>query len=510
LTINPLAGVQAFPVGSLRGKPALQRELTLKEETIEMTSPELRVQPKVAVAGMYRAVWSGDKEGQLARSLREMEDLAREWGFEVYPCPDALVSWEDSQRLRGELEAAGVDFLLLQTSSFGSGDVLLPLLEGRYRLGLWSVPEPNTQGRLPLNSFCGANHLISVVTQYAGGANGGAKWFHGQVADELFRGRWRVTLDALRGLKRIEGARLGLIGKSATGFQNILFDRRVIEGRYGVRFYDHELTEVFARMRETPADAAREVVREMIASARAIQVDPTALDRIGALELAVLSIAHENQYDALAFRCWPDWQGEFHIAPCSTLGRLNQAGMPTACEGDALGALGMLLLNGIAGAPTTLMDLIAFDQEDESVLLWHCGPTALSLADEEGVELIPQFNQRVPLSNNLVLRKDHGTVIQILGDGKRIFLLDGQGMGRQKASFDGSRGWFSDLRMNGRPVQVMDLIHTLMSHGITHHYALALGNWTEAVLEAASWLGLETLQPVPYTHHKPLASELQV
>lgn len=467
------------------------------------------VRHKIAVAGMYRTVWAGDKESQLARSLQEMEDLAQEWQFELYPCHDALLNWEDSQRLRRELDAAEVDFLLLQTSSFGSGDLLLPLLEGRYRLGLWSVPEPTSQGRLPLNSFCGANHLISVVLQYAGGGNGGAKWFHGQASDEFFRERFRVTLDALRALKRLQGARIGLIGKSVTGFQNILFDRRVIEQRYGVRFYDHELTEVFALVREVPAEAARQVAQEMVAAARAVQVDPAALDQIGALEVAVLSLAQEKQYDALAFRCWPDWQSEFRIAPCSTLGRLNGLGMPTACEGDALGAVGMLLLNAIAGAPTTIMDLIEFDQDDESVLLWHCGPTALSLADEEGVELIPQFNQRVPISNNLVLRKDHGTVLQVLGDGQRIFLMGGEGMGRQKASFDGSRGWFTKLRMNGQPVPVLDIIHTLISHGITHHYALALGDWTEAVLELASWLGLEPIRPIAYSHRKPLASDLE-
>jgi hypothetical protein len=169
----------------------------------------------------------------------------------------------------------------------------------------------------------------------------------------------------------------------------------------------------------------------------------------------------------------------------------------------------MLLLNAMAGAPTTIMDLIEFDQDDESVLLWHCGPTAPSLADEEGVELIPQFNQRLPISNNLVLRKDHGTMLQVLGDGERIFLMDGEGMGRQKASFDGSRGWFTKLRMNGRPVPVLDIIHTLISHGITHHYALALGDWTEAVLEMASWLGLEPIRPIAYSHRKPLASDLE-
>jgi len=473
-----------------------------------MNQAQFVTKPKIAVAGVHRPPWVGDKKGQLARSLEEMEALAREWGFELYPCPDALLSGEDSDRLSKELDAAAVDFLLLQTSSFGSGDTLLPLLDAQYRLGLWSVPEPTAQGRLPLNSLCGANHLASVALQYAGGGHGGVKWFHGQATDPFFQQRFRVTLNALRGLKRVEGARIGLIGKGATGFQNLFFDRRVIERRYGVRFYDHELADIFARVRQVPPETAHEVAEEMIAEARGMKVDPASLDQIGAMERALLSVAQEGRYDALALRCWPEWQSEFHRAPCSTLGRLNQMGIPTACEGDGLGALGMLLLSGIASAPSTIMDMIAFDQEDESILLWHCGPTARFFADEEGVQLTTHFNQRVPVTNDMVFRRDHGTILQVLGDGKRIFLLDGEGMGRDKPSYDGSRGWFNNLRMNRSQVPLLDIINTLMSHGLTHHYTLALGDYTEALMELAAWLGLETLPPVRYSHGKPPASEL--
>ncbi len=464
---------------------------------------------KIAVAGMYRQVWAGDKAGQLERSLLEMEALAARWGFDFYPCREPLLAWQDAENLRRELEANQVDFLLLQTSSFGSGDVLMPLLDGRYRLGLWSVPEPASEGRLPLNSLCGANHLISIVLQYDKKNERGVKWFHGQVSDELFQSRLRVTVEALRGIKALHGARIGLLGSYATGFQNTLFDRRVLEARYGVRFYDHELAEIFARMRQVSEKAKQTVAEEMARAASKVRVEQNALVKAGALETAVRELAEEKGYSALAVRCWPEWQGDFGIAPCSTLGRLNGLGIPTACEGDALGALGMLILNGIAGQPATLMDLIAYDTQDESLQLWHCGPSAIeAFADEQGAELVNQFNQGVPASNDLVFRKGAGTVLQVVEDGRHLFLVEGESMGRQKPGFNGSRGWFGNLTMNGKPTPVMDIIHTVMSRGITHHYALAMGSWTEAVLEMASWLGLEPIPPTAYTHRKPLASEI--
>ncbi len=76
-------------------------------------------------------------------------------------------------------------------------------------------------------------------------------------------------------------------------------------------------------------------------------------------------------------------------------------------------------------------------------------------------------------------------------------------MGNTKASHDGSRGWFNQLRINQSPARALDLVNTVMAYGATHHYALTLGDWTDAVLEAASWLELKMVQPVPYTDYKP-------
>ena len=457
--------------------------------------------PLIAVASMYRPKWSGDKEGQFTRSVQEFKDLAEQWDFDLHICNQPVISWEDAESTRKELVAAGVDFLMVQISSFSSGDQLLPLLDGGYRIGIWSVPEPSAMGRLPLNSYCGANHMLSVAVLYRQRQD--VKWFHGQVVDEFFQHRFWVTLSALRGIKQLEGARIGLIGKPATGFQNIFIDPRKLEQRYGVRFYDHELTEVYSRAQSySPAERQR-VASELIDSVKEVEHELQPLEKIGAIELALLEIAKENGYHGMAVRCWPDWQKEFNIAICTLMSRFNQYGLPMACEGDALGLLGMMLLNGIARFPATLMDMTVFDPDDESILLWHCGPTPLDFAGPEGTRMTLQFNQRLPGAMDMVFKPEHGTIVQVFADGQHLLLLDGQGMGNTKASHDGSRGWFNQLRINQSPTKALDLVNTVMAYGATHHYALTLGDWTDAVLEAASWLDLKMVQPVPYTDYKP-------
>ena len=95
----------------------------------------------------------------------------------------------------------------------------------------------------------------------------------------------------------MEGARIGLIGKSAKGFQNLFFDRRVIEQRYGVRFYDHELADLFARVRQVPPETAHKVAEEMVAGMEEGLAQFDDMDTSGFTEEQLAEI--ENQRQAL-------------------------------------------------------------------------------------------------------------------------------------------------------------------------------------------------------------------
>ncbi|GAH88235.1 unnamed protein product, partial [marine sediment metagenome] len=61
--------------------------------------------------------------------------------------------------------------------------------------------------------------------------------------------------------------------------------------------------------------------------------------------LALEGLAKENSYDAMAIQCWPDFEDEYQITPCSTIALLNQNNIVAACESDVRGAISMLLLN---------------------------------------------------------------------------------------------------------------------------------------------------------------------
>jgi hypothetical protein len=150
------------------------------------------------------------------------------------------------------------------------------------------------------------------------------------------------------------------------------------------------------------------------------------------------------------------------------------------------------------------MDLVSVDSEDESVLLWHCGPTSPVLADENGVTFQPLWlfddsdGKRTGLHNDLVLKPGSGTILGFTTDFEGMLILEGE-IDNKKPSYMGSRGWLKNLRLNTKGISTPELIQTLMVSGYQHHYPLAYGRFGEIGLELCGWLGIQPIHKEEYT-----------
>lgn len=226
---------------------------------------------------------------------------------------------------------------------------------------------------------------------------------------------------------------------------------------------------------------------------------------------AHLDFCKEYGYDALAVSCWPQMQDLCGSYSCSIVGKLNQNGIPAACEGDLPGAVSMLLQKYLAERPTTLMDLSAMDEQTQSMLLWHCGPTPESYANHCGAELRNvlqpagegNITDRV-LIIDMVFNPQHVTVMRIGGDWNRMFLLDGDVLPEEKSPSRGpigSRGWIGNLRLNRKPIAIKDLMNTILVGGMEHHFPMMTGDITEETMEVAAWLGLPMMESIPYENY---------
>jgi L-fucose isomerase-like protein len=113
-----------------------------------------------------------------------------------------------------------------------------------------------------------------------------------------------------------------------------------------------DMEEVHPRLEEVEQDMKREL---------GVEIDPTLLNRLARLELALTDFVQDNtgasNYVALANKCWPSFEKYFGCVPCYVNSRLSSRGIPVACEADIYGALSQYLAAAATDGATTLLDI---------------------------------------------------------------------------------------------------------------------------------------------------------
>ena len=467
---------------------------------------------KIGLVGVYLTKFNVSLAlNEYQRAIRALEKLSRETEiFDFYPIPKPLISKEEAIKAQRQMEEQNLDFLIIHHSSFSSGEIILPLAEIDTYLGMWAIPEPTEEGPLPLGSLVGVNMYASILGHYLRDYKIRFKWFFGSPESETFIESFKVTLKAIRTIKSLRDSRIGLIGGIAQGFYDLYFDERRLRSIYGVSVYTHELSEVLKKAESYSENKIGRLIEDIKTEGQSKNIDKKYFEKAARVYLALEEISRENGYEALAISCWPKFQDEYEFAPCSTIGRLNQNGIVAACEGDILGALSMLILNYLNDNkyPATIMDLPKFDMKDDSLLLWHCGPSAQWWANDKGMTYCTHFNlgvrrpdgsfQKVGIVNDLIFKEQDVTIMRIVNDGTRMLLTTGRTIDQNKKSYDGSRGWLGEVRMINKKVSALDFVNTVIVYRLPHHFPLALGNLGDELMEISSWLGVEPLEPVPY------------
>jgi L-fucose isomerase-like protein len=463
---------------------------------------------KVGLVGVCFPNFDALRLGVYRKSVEAMNVLASTLGFDLVAVPQEVQSLQDAERAADFLESEGADFLLIQASSFALGDVILPLASLTAWKGLWFLPEPSFEGDIPLNSLTGFNLFASIMRRHLKDNGQPFKWFYGMPENAQFRRRLEITVRALGALKKLRRARIGLIGDYAPTFFNLEYDAEAIANRLGVRIEVEMLSKVFERAGQYSEEAARKEAAAMRTCAADVQVTPDWLLRTARVALALRDLAREGRCDALAVRCWPEFQAEMGgIAPCAAIAWLNENGIPVSCEGDVPGAMSMLAAYHVSQMPVTMTDLVALAEEEGLAHFWHCGPTPASWADTRGQSLTyhPTLDRANPpdapssgVASDLVFAPGPVTIVRFSQDASSLMLASGEVVEGPSRGYAGSRGWVGHLSMNGETVSIPDLIETIAYYGLEHHYPLARGDWTDAFRELAAWTGIRVLNKIPY------------
>lgn len=187
----------------------------------------------------------------------------------------------------------------------------------------------------------------------------------------------------VNGMKRFN---IGCLGARTTAFKTVRFDEITMQ-KYGINVESFDLSELFDKVRKL-SDTDEKVVRRM-----AELKDYTDFSRVPAMNMMNLTkvsvvideYIEEYHLDALALRCWNEMEQQLRITPCVLLSWLNDHGIAASCEIDMCSALCMRAMQLASEQPTAVLDWNNnYGDEENKVILFHCGPVAQSLMRGKG------------------------------------------------------------------------------------------------------------------------------
>jgi len=184
-----------------------------------------------------------------------------------------------------------------------------------------------------------------------------------------------------RVVKGLRNARLGAIGARTGPFNTVRYSEKLLE-MTGISVETVDLSEILGL-----ACALTDTDRKVKARLKKIKdyvntkgTPEEALVKMAKLATVLDGWIKDNAIDGIALQCWTAIEEYFGIQPCTVMSMLGEKLIPSACEVDVSGLVGMYALQLASGKPSALVDWNnnAGTNPDEAII-FHCSNFPISM-----------------------------------------------------------------------------------------------------------------------------------
>lgn len=174
-------------------------------------------------------------------------------------------------------------------------------------------------------------------------------------------------------ITRLNGKRVGVIGKPSGWLIASNVDYAAMRERWGVEMADVPLDEVVKGYEAVTADEVQDITDEFINKAVGVK-EPSRDEVVKAMRLyrSVKGIVERYRLDAFTLNCF-DLIPTTRTTGCVALALLNQQGIPAGCEGDEQTLLTMLAVQAATGEMTFMANPSKIlDNAAHEMVFAHC------------------------------------------------------------------------------------------------------------------------------------------
>lgn len=395
--------------------------------------------------------------------------------FEDIKVPEALIT--DPADLTAYLdEVDKADLIIYQCTTFIGSEFMYELMRKfKCPVIIWAIREPSIDGtRLKLNSLTGAFSAgNSVYTQDRDFDFVFGNPDEQSVIDEFTKYNKAITL--INDLKELV---IGVVGNQPAGFGFGAINETDLVGALGSRVARVEAASIMEKAKSYTSEELAKDLEELNSRTINVNIPQENMEKYARLRKAFQAFVDENKIGALASRCWPDFFTGFGAPVCAVLSMLNDNNIPSSCETDIGGAISMFIGSKLTNTATYFGDPVAIDEACDSIVYWHCGAGASSLANAScGAKLGVHPNRKIGPVMDFGLKAGKVTVLR-LGkdkDGYRMFIYKGEALDEPQKFYGTS------VTVRPENGNAAAYVKNFVKDGWEPHFVIAYGNIVDEV-----------------------------
>jgi len=413
----------------------------------------------------------------------------------------AVETFEDAKKCAALFseKADKIDGIIVTLPNFGDEKGVAETIK---RSGL-NVPilihaEPDNEGKMSIahrrDSFCGKMSVCNNLRQ--AGIPFTLTCSHTvKAASAEFKKDLNDFASVCRIIKGLKNARFGAIGARTGAFNTVRFSEKILE-LYGISVETIDLSEIFGRVGRL-SDNARQVKRKLNTITKYIStqsIPSHKLMKMAKFGYVVDQWIKETELDGTAIQCWTSLEEFFGIVPCTLMSMMSESLVPSACEVDITGLLGMYILQLAGGTPSALLDWNNnYGGDPDKTVLFHCSNLPKSFFKSSKMDYQEIIAGAVGKDNT------YGTVVGRIAPGKATFCRTATDDADGIISVYTGEGEFTNDKLDtfgGYGVMKIANLQRLLQYicklGFEHHVAVGKTTKADAIAEALdNYMGWE-------------------
>jgi L-fucose isomerase-like protein len=303
-----------------------------------------------------------------------------------------------------------------------------------------------------------------------------------------------------RVVKGLNNVRFGAIGTRPAAFNTVRYSEKILEFS-GIAIEPIDLYEILSKV-EQLSDNHRGVKNKLnsIKGYTATNAIPSdSLLKMAKFGYVIDQWIRANELMGTAIQCWTALEEFFGIVPCTLMSMMSESLLPSACEVDITGLLGMYILQLASGTPSAIMDWNNnYADDPDKCVLFHCSNLPKSFFKSQKMDFQEIIAGSVGKDNT------YGTIVGRIKASPATFCRTTTDDVDGVLSVYVGQGNFTNDKLNtfgGYGVMKIENLQALMSYicnmGFEHHVAVNMSETADVIAEAlGNYMGWDVYRHV--------------